>query len=98
MSLAIWLPFTENENSQGLEYIKFSAVNSGNAALATGGKIGKCYSSSSGALVSESKINLGTQLSMFAWVNPTSLSNMAVCGQLRGTAGTSNSGGTGACL
>lgn len=98
MSLAIWLPFTENENSQGLEYINFSAVDSGNAALATGGKIGKCYSSSSGALVSESKINLGTQISMFAWVNSTSLSNMAVCGQLRGTAGTSNSGGTGACL
>lgn len=98
MSLAVWLPFTENENNQGLEYTKFSAVNSGNAALASGGKIGKCYSSSSGALMSETKINLGTQLSMFAWVNPTSLGNMAVCGQLRGTAGSSNPGGTGACL
>lgn len=98
MSLAVWLPFTENANTQGLEYTKFSAVDSGNAALASGGKIGKCYSSSAGALVSESKINLGTQLSMFAWVNPTSLGNMAVCGQLRGTAGSSNSGGTGACL
>lgn len=98
MSLAVWLPFTENANTQGLEYTKFSAVDSGNAALAAGGKIGKCYSSSAGALVSESKINLGTQISMFAWVNPTSLGNMAVCGQLRGTAGSSNSGGTGACL
>ena len=98
MSLAVWLPFTENTDTQGLEYTKFSAVDSGNATLSSGGKIGKCYSSSVGALVSESKINLGTQLSMFAWVNPNSLSNMAVCGQLRGTSGTSNSGGTGACL
>jgi hypothetical protein len=98
MSLAVWLPFTENANTQGLEFTKFSAVDSGNAALATGGKIGICYSSSVGALVSETKINLGTQISMFAWVNPSSLSNMAVCGQLRGTSGTSNSGGTGACL
>ena len=56
MSLAVWLPFTENANTQGLEYTKFSTVDSGNAALATGGKIGKCYSSSAGALVSESKI------------------------------------------
>ena len=64
MSLVIWLPFTENENSQGLEYIKFSAVNSGNAAIATGGKIGKCYSSSSGALVSESKIRCRIKFDM----------------------------------
>lgn len=98
MSLAVWLPFTENAKTQGLEYTNFSTVDSGNATLASGGKIGKCYSSSAGALVSESKINLGTQISMFAWVNPTSLGNMAVCGQLRGTAGSSNSGGTGACL
>ena len=98
MSLAVWLPFTENINTQGLENIKFSAVNSCNASLVSGGKIGKCYSSSSGALVSETKIRLGPQLSMFAWVNPDSLGNMAVCGQLRGTAGTNNSSGTGACL
>lgn len=98
MSLAVWLPFTENAKTQGLEYTNFSTVDSGNATLTSGGKIGKCYSSSAGALVSESKINLGTQISMFAWVNPTSLGNMAVCGQLRGTAGSSNSGGTGACL
>lgn len=98
MSLAVWLPFTENINTQGLENIKFSGVNSCNASLVSGGKIGKCYSSSSGALVSETKIRLGPQLSMFAWVNPDSLGNMAVCGQLRGTAGTNNSSGTGACL
>ena len=98
MSLAVWLPFTENINTQGLENIKFSEVNSCNASLVSGGKIGKCYSSSSGALVSETKISLGPRLSMFAWVNPDSLDNMAVCGQLRGIAGTNNSGGTGACL
>lgn len=98
MSLAVWLPFTENINTQGLENIKFSKVNSCNASLVSGGKIGKCYSSSSGALVSETKIGLGPRLSMFAWVNPDSLGNMAVCGQLRGNAGTNNSGGTGACL
>lgn len=98
MSLAVWLPFTENIDTQGLENIKFSAVDSCNASLVSGGKIGKCYSSSSGALVSETKIRLGPQLSMFAWVNPDSLGNMAVCGQLRGTAGANNSGGTGACL
>ena len=98
MSLAVWLPFTENINTQGLENIKFSEVNSCNPSLVSGGKIGKCYSSSSGALVSETKIRLGPRLSMFAWVNPDSLGNMAVCGQLRGTAGTNNSGGTGACL
>ena len=98
MSLAVWLPFTENINTQGLENVKFSKVNSCNASLVLGGKIGKCYSSSSGALVSETKIRLGPRLSMFAWVNPDSLGNMAVCGQLRGTAGTNNSGGTGACL
>lgn len=98
MSLAVWLPFTENIDTQGLENIKFSAVNSCNASLVSGGKIGKCYSSSSGALVSETKIRLGPRLSMFAWVNPDSLGNMAVCGQLRGTAGANNSSGTGACL
>ena len=98
MSLAVWLPFTENINTQGLENVKFSKVNSCNASLVLGGKIGKCYSSSSGALVSETKIRLGPRLSMFAWVNPDSLGNMAVCGQLRGTAGTNNSSGTGACL
>lgn len=98
MSLAVWLPFTENINTQGLENVKFSGVNSCNASLVSGGKIGKCYSSSSGALVSETKIRLGPRLSMFAWVNPDSLGNMAVCGQLRGTAGVNNSGGTGACL
>ena len=98
MSLAVWLPFTENMNTQGLENITFSKVNSCNASLVSGGKIGNCYSSSSGALVSETKIRLGQRLSMFAWVNPDSLGNMAVCGQLRGTAGTNNSGGTGACL
>ena len=98
MSLAVWLPFTENINTQGLENIKFSEVDSCDASLVSGGKIGKCYSSSSGALVSETKISLGPRISMFAWVNPDSLSNMAVCGQLRGIAGTNNSGGTGACL
>lgn len=98
MSLAVWLPFTENINTQGLENIKFSEVDSCNASLVSGGKIGKCYSSSSGALVSETKISLGPRISMFAWVNPDSLGNMAVCGQLRGTAGANNSGGTGACL
>lgn len=98
MSLAVWLPFTENINTQGLENIKFSGVNSCDASLVSGGKIGKCYSSSSGALVSETKIRLGPRISMFAWVNPDSLSNMSVCGQLRGTPGTNNSGGTGACL
>ena len=98
MSLAVWLPFTENINTQGLENIKFSGVNSWSESLASGGKIGKCYSSSSGALVSETKIRLGPRISMFAWVNPDSLGNMAVCGQLRGTAGANNSGGTGACL
>ena len=98
MSLAVWLPFTENINTQGLENIKFSGVNSCDPSLVSGGKIGKCYSSSSGALVSETAINLGTRLSMFAWVNPDSLGNMAVCGQLRGTAGANNSNGTGACL
>ena len=98
MSLAVWLPFTENINTQGLENIKFSGVNSCNASLVSGGKIGKCYSSSSGALVSDTKIRLGPRISMFAWVNPDSLGNMAVCGQLRGIAGTNNSGGTGACL
>ena len=99
MSLAVWLPFTENINTQGLENIKFSEVNSCNASLVSGGKIGKCYSSSSGALVSETKIRLGPRLSMFAWVNPDSLvGNMAVCGQLRGAAGANNSNGTGACL
>ena len=98
MSLAVWLPFTENIDTQGLENIKFSKVNSCNASLVSGGKIGKCYSSSSGALVSETKIRLGPRISMFAWINPDSLGNMAVCGQLRGTAGTNNSNGTGACL
>ena len=98
MSLAVWLPFTENINTQGLENIKFSGVNSCNASLVSGGKIGKCYSSSSGALVSETKIRLGPRLSMFAWVNPDSLGDMAVCGQLRGAAGANNSNGTGACL
>ena len=98
MSLAVWLPFTENINTQGLENIKFSGVNSCNASLVSGGKIGKCYSSSSGALVSETKIRLGPRISMFAWVNPDSLGNMSVCGQLRGTPGTNNSGGTGVCL
>lgn len=98
MSLAVWLPFTENIDTQGLENIKFSAVNSCNASLVSGGKIGKCYSSSSGALVSDTKIRLGPRISMFAWVNPDSLGNMTVCGQLRGTAGANNSSGTGACL
>lgn len=98
MSLAVWLPFTENIDTQGLENIKFSEVNSCNASLVSGGKIGKCYSSSSGALVSETKIRLGPRISMFAWVNPDSLGNMSVCGQLRGTPGTNDSGGTGACL
>lgn len=98
MSLAVWLPFTENIDTQGLENIKFYGVNSCNASLVSGGKIGKCYSSSSGALVSETKIRLGPRISMFAWVNPDSLGDMAVCGQLRGIAGTNNSGGTGACL
>lgn len=96
MSLVIWLPFTEGLDNQGLQHTTFSGVSSCNAAINSAGKIGKCYTSSAGAIVSSAKVNLGTNVSMFAWIKPTSVSGyQGICGQYRGGDPSSTSSSTG---
>ena len=75
MALQIWLPLNGNLNNQGLSGLKFSAYQSNtNTKVNPSGKIGYCYtndSNTSGGIVSNNKINLGTKHSMFCWVKMT---------------------------
>lgn len=75
MSLQIWLPLNGNLNNQGLSDLEFSVSVAGVTA-ADNGKIGKSYSSNgSGTIVSNKRINLGKQHSMFCWVKLNSFNS-----------------------
>lgn len=68
MALQIWLPLKGNLNNQGLSDLEFSIAADGPVAIENG-KIGKAYSNNgSGALISNKKIYLGRQHSMFCWM------------------------------
>ena len=86
MSLQVWLPLNGNLNNQGLSDLTFSFVNSSNTTIDNNGKIGQCYNNNSntaGGLISNKTINLGTNQSMFCWINFTSLmSNSSLGGGL----------------
>lgn len=101
MSLAIWLPLTEDFGNQGLQYTTFSKPSGADAAINASGKIGKCHTSTSGGIISSKTINTGVNISMFAWIKPSSTpSYQGICGQYRGnpTGTTASSTSTGACL
>lgn len=73
MALQIWLPLNGNLNNYGLSDLKFSVYQSSTTSNGSG-KIGSCYtnnSNSSGGVISDKKINLGTKHSMFCWVKMT---------------------------
>lgn len=75
MSLQIWLPLNGNLNNQGLSDLEFSVSVAGVTA-ADNGKIGKSYSGNgSGTVVSNKRINLGKQHSMFCWVKLNSFNS-----------------------
>ena len=77
MSLLVWTPLISDYSNQGLSNLTFSPVNSNSTSLTADGKIAAtCYynnSNTSGALVSDKTIDLGTKLTMCCWVKFSSL-------------------------
>lgn len=86
MSLQVWLPLNGNLKNIGISDLSFS---SSGVSVVNSGKMGKCYSkdTSAGWIVSDKKIYLGKNQSMFCWVKPnvfnSSSSLTGVCGQHR---------------
>ena len=95
MSLQVWLPLIKDYQNYGLHTMQFSLASS-TTSQQSNGKIGPtCYyndSYTSGGLISNQTIDLGTNLSMFCWMNFSSVysssSLMAVGGQHRYPANT----------
>ena len=79
MSLQIWLPLKGNLKNYGLSDLEFSITNTSTTTIAPTGKIGSSSynnnSHSSGGLVSNKTIDLGNELSMFCWMNFTTLTS-----------------------
>ena len=76
MGLQVWLPLDGDLHNQGISDLQFTAPSPTNTTIDTAGKIGQCYinnSNTAGGLISNKTINLGTNQSMFCWVNFTSL-------------------------
>lgn len=78
MSLQIWLPLNGNLKNYGVSGLTFKNVSSSNTTSSTAGNIGSCYannSASAGGIVSNERITLGTNQSVFCWIKFTSLSS-----------------------
>lgn len=68
MSLQIWLPLNGNLKNYGVSGLTFKNVSSSNTTSSTAGNIGSCYannSASAGGIVSNERITLGTNQSVF---------------------------------
>lgn len=80
MALQVWLPLTSDIGNYGLSDITFSNTSTSVIKLNTAGKIGSCFertNSSANALISNKTIDLGTNQSMFCWINFTTLQSSA---------------------
>ena len=89
MGLQIWLPLNGNLNNYGASRLKFNIVGSTTTLNSNAGKVGRqCYynntNSSATGIVSDLPIQLGTQVSMFCWVN---LDNFGASSNLTGILG-----------
>lgn len=86
MSLQVWLPLNGDLRNQGLSDLTFTGSN---VTLTTNdGKMGSCYSSTgSGYIISDKKVFLGKNQSMFCWIKPNAFNSSSsltgVCGQHR---------------
>lgn len=86
MSLQVWLPLNGDLRNQGLSDLTFTGSN---VTLTTNdGKMGSCYSSTgSGYIISDKKVYLGKNQSMFCWVKPNAFNSSSgltgICGQHR---------------
>ena len=90
MSLIHWWPLNGDTKDYGCENVLMQVASGTSATLNGTGKVtGKCYSNNSygtGAYVSTTTINPGTNQSMFAWIKFTSLnSESALGGAILGT-------------
>ena len=91
MSLQVWLPLNGSLNNLGCSDLKFSNIDTTYTTVSTAGKFGSCYSNASasaGGIVSNKKINLGKNQSMFCWIKFNSLNagselGLGACGQHR---------------
>ena len=79
MSLQIWLPLIKDLTNYGLSNLQFSVSNTTITTIKEKGKLGQYSynnnSHSGGGLISDKTINLGNKLSMFCWMNFTTLSS-----------------------
>lgn len=86
MSLQVWLPLNGSFRNQGESLASFTATDV--TIVNNDGKMGGCaVSTGSGCLVSDTKINLGKNQSVFCWIKPGSFNSSGnltgVCGQHR---------------
>lgn len=86
MSLQVWLPLNGSLKNQGLSDASFTSSNI--TFINTDGKMGACASSAgSGYLVSNNKVRLGRNQSLFCWIKPVAFNSSSsltgVCGQHR---------------
>lgn len=86
MSLQVWLPLNGDLRNQGLSDLTFTG--SGVTLTTNDGKMGSCYSSTgSGYIISDKKVFLGKNQSMFCWIKPNAFNSSSsltgICGQHR---------------
>ena len=76
MALQVWLPLNRDLRNNGVSDLTFS---SSGVSLSAAGKMGSCYTkgTSTGWILSDKKIYLGKNQSMFCWVKPTSFNSDA---------------------
>ena len=86
MSLQVWLPLNGDLINRGCSDLTFSPVLYTSTVVETGGKIGSCYHNFStiqyneGGIISDKKINLGLQQSMFCWFKYNDLVHSSTLG------------------
>lgn len=82
MALQVWLPLRGDAHNQGLTNLNFSVLST-NTTVNSSGKIGQCYQNNSftaGGMVSDAKISLGQNQSMFCWFKFTTLNSSSSLG------------------
>lgn len=96
MSLQVWLPLDGTLENKGLSDLTFAPVDSHTTSAQSGKLTNKCYyndsgltdsnnNASNGGIISNKKLHVGNNISMFAWVkltafNPSSLASLTGIG------------------